>query len=87
VRAESSGCGDFERVALPLLTRFITSRAGWRKTKTKAEDLVREAFTKAPLGFSSFAPSSVFRSWIFRILRKTFLTSRTGSALKENGKP
>jgi RNA polymerase sigma-70 factor (ECF subfamily) len=31
-------------------------------------------------GFASFQPGTNFRAWIFRILRNTFLTSRTGLA-------
>lgn len=46
--------------------------------ETEAEDLAQEAFTKALPGFSSFTPGTDFRAWIFRILRNTFLTSRTG---------
>jgi len=34
--------------------------------------------TKALSGFSSFRPGTNFRSWIYKILRNAFLTSRTG---------
>ncbi len=49
---------------------------------TEAEDLVQETLTKALRGFTSFAPGTDFRAWIFRILRNTFLTSRTGLRAK-----
>ncbi len=42
-----------------------------------AEDLVQETYLKALRNFSSFQPGTNFRAWIFRILRNTFLTSRT----------
>ena len=41
---------------------------------------MQETFLKALRGFSSFEPGSNFRAWIFRILRNTYLTSRTGLA-------
>ena len=46
--------------------------------RQEAEDLVQEAYAKALKGFSSFRPGTNFRAWIYRILRNTFLTSRTG---------
>jgi len=44
----------------------------------EAEDLVQETYLKALRGFASFREGTNFRAWIFRILRNTFLTSRTG---------
>jgi RNA polymerase sigma-70 factor, ECF subfamily len=41
---------------------------------------VQETYAKALRGFDSFQPGTNFRAWIFRILRNTFLTSRTGLA-------
>jgi len=53
--------------------------AGWLSgSAQEAEDLVQETYLKALKGFSSFQPGTNFRAWIFRILRNTFLTSRTG---------
>ncbi len=53
--------------------------AGWLSgSPQEAEDLVQETYLKALKGFSSFQPGTNFRAWIFRILRNTFLTSRTG---------
>jgi RNA polymerase sigma-70 factor, ECF subfamily len=43
---------------------------------------VQETFLKALRGFASFEPGSNFKAWIFRILRNTYLTSRTGLAAK-----
>jgi RNA polymerase sigma-70 factor (ECF subfamily) len=53
--------------------------AGWLTgNNQEAEDLVQETYLKALKGFSSFRQGTNFRAWIFRILRNTFLTSRTG---------
>ena len=50
------------------------------RNPTDAEDLVQETFLKALRGFATFEPGSNFKAWIFRILRNTYLTSRTGLA-------
>jgi RNA polymerase sigma-70 factor, ECF subfamily len=78
VKAESGTGGDFERLALPLFDSLYNFARWLAHDETEAEDLVQEAFTKALSGFSSFTPGTDFRAWIFRILRNTFLTSRTG---------
>jgi RNA polymerase sigma-70 factor (ECF subfamily) len=43
---------------------------------------VQETFAKALRGFDSFSPGTDSHAWIFRILRNTFLTSRTGLQAK-----
>ena len=50
------------------------------RNPTDAEDLVQETFLKALRGFATFEPGTNFKAWIFRILRNTYLTSRTGLA-------
>lgn len=70
--------GDFERLAMPLFDSLYNFARWLARDETEAEDLVQEAFSKALRGFSSFTPGTDFRAWIFRILRNTFLTSRTG---------
>jgi RNA polymerase sigma-70 factor (ECF subfamily) len=60
---------------------FSKDRVGlcWlAQDRTEAEDLVQETYVKALKGFSSFQPGTNFRAWMYRILRNTFLTSRTG---------
>jgi RNA polymerase sigma-70 factor (ECF subfamily) len=44
--------------------------------------LVQETYLKALKGFASFQQGSNFRAWMYRILRNTFLTSRTGLSVK-----
>jgi len=70
----------FEQLALPLLSSLY-SHAFWMcRNHAEAEDLVQETISKALRAFSSFEVGTNFKAWIFRILRNTFLTSRTGIA-------
>src|ERR1700686_62649 len=53
--------------------------ARWLTGNTEeAEDFFQETYVKALKGFSSFQLGTNFRAWMYRILRNTFLTSRTG---------
>src|ERR1700761_3747136 len=63
---------------MPLFESLYNFARWLARDETEAEDLVQEAFSKALRGFASFTPGTDFRAWIFRILRNTFLTSRTG---------
>jgi RNA polymerase sigma-70 factor (ECF subfamily) len=71
---------DFERLALPLLPSLYNHASWLTHNHAEAEDLVQETFSKALRAFDSFQESTNFRAWIIRILRNTFLTSRTGIA-------
>ena len=68
----------FEDLALPLLPALYNVASWLTQNATDAEDLVQETFLKALRGFDSFEPGSNFKAWIFRILRNTYLTSRSG---------
>jgi RNA polymerase sigma factor (sigma-70 family) len=71
---------SFEQLALPLLPSLY-SHAFWLcRNHAEAEDLVQETISKALRAFDSFRAGTNFKAWIFRILRNTFLTSRTGIA-------
>src|ERR1700689_5166137 len=70
----------FADLATPLLPSLYNVASWLSRNPADAEDLVQETFLKALRGFSSFEPGSNFRAWIFRILRNTYLTSRTGLA-------
>ena len=73
-----SSSESFEDLALPLFDSLYNF-AGWLAgNPQEAEDLVQETYLKALKGFSSFQPGTNFRAWIFRILRNTYLTSRSG---------
>ena len=71
---------DFEQLALPLLPSLYNHASWLTRNHAEAEDLVQETFSKALRAFDSFQPDTNFKGWIFRILRNTFLTSRTAIA-------
>src|ERR1700758_4264571 len=72
----------FEDLALPLLPSLYNVAMWLSRNPADAEDLVQETFLKALRGFDSFEPNSNFKAWIFRILRNTYLTSRSGLQAK-----
>lgn len=76
----ASSTASFEQLALPLLPSLLRQALWLTQNEAEAEDLAQEALSKALRAFGSFAPGTNFRAWIFRILRNTFLTSRTAIA-------
>jgi RNA polymerase sigma factor (sigma-70 family) len=71
---------DFEQLALPLFSSLYNHAFWLTRNQAEAEDLVQETFTKSLRAFDTFQPGTNFKAWIFRILRNTFLTTRTGIA-------
>jgi RNA polymerase sigma factor (sigma-70 family) len=71
---------NFEQLALPLFASLYNHAFWLTRNQAEAEDLVQETFSKALRAFDSFQPGTNFKAWIFRILRNTFLTTRTGIA-------
>ena len=69
---------SFEELAMPLFDQLYNFAHWLTRNREEAEDLVQETYTKALKGFSSFQLGTNFRAWMYRILRNTFLTSRTG---------
>jgi RNA polymerase sigma-70 factor (ECF subfamily) len=72
----------FEEQALPLLSSLYNIAFWLTRSSPDAEDLVQETMLKALRGFSSFETGTNFKAWIFRILRNTYLTSRSGLAAR-----
>jgi RNA polymerase sigma-70 factor (ECF subfamily) len=68
----------FEQLAMPHFERLYNFACWLTQDRQEAEDLVQETYAKALKGFSSFQPGTNFRAWIYKILRNTFLTSRSG---------
>jgi RNA polymerase sigma-70 factor (ECF subfamily) len=69
---------SFEELAMPLFDQLYNFAHWLTQNREEAEDLVQETYSKALKGFSSFQLGTNFRAWMYRILRNTFLTSRTG---------
>ena len=63
---------------MPLFDQLYNFAHWLTQNRDEAEDLVQETYAKALKGFSSFQQGTNFRAWMYRILRNTFLTSRTG---------
>jgi RNA polymerase sigma-70 factor (ECF subfamily) len=70
--------GTFEELAMPHFARLFNFACWLAQDRAAAEELVQETYMKALKGFASFQQGTNFRAWIYRILRNTFLTSRTG---------
>jgi RNA polymerase sigma-70 factor (ECF subfamily) len=69
---------SFEELAMPLFDQLYNFAHWLTRNRDEAEDLVQETYVKGLRGFSSFQVGTNFRAWMYRILRNTFLTSRTG---------
>ena len=72
----------FEQMAMPLFDQLYNFAHWLTGAQADAEDLVQETYARALKGFGSFAAGTDLRAWMYRILRNTFLTSRTGLAAK-----
>jgi RNA polymerase sigma-70 factor (ECF subfamily) len=70
----------FEQLAMPLFDQLYNFAHWLTGDRADAEDLVQETYAKALKGFKSFEHGTNFRAWMYRILRNTFLTSRSGLA-------
>jgi len=73
---------SFEELAMPLFDQLYNFANWLTRNREEAEDLVQETYAKALKGFPSFRLGTNFRAWMYRILRNTFLTSRTGLKAK-----
>ena len=78
VSADAPQRGTFEELAMPLFNQLYNFAHWLAQNREEAEDLVQETYVKALRGFGSFEQGTNFRAWMYRILRNTFLTSRTG---------
>lgn len=77
VGLETSSAAGFEELAMPQLDSLYNFARWLAQNSNDAEDLVQETYLKALRSFGSFQQGTNFRAWIFRILRNTFLSSRS----------
>jgi RNA polymerase sigma-70 factor, ECF subfamily len=78
VPKDSLRTATFEELAVPLFDQLYNFAHWLTQDRIEAEDLVQETYAKALKGFASFELGTNFRAWMYRILRNTFLTSRSG---------
>jgi RNA polymerase sigma-70 factor (ECF subfamily) len=69
---------SFEALAMPIFHQLYNFAYWLTKNREETEDLVQETYAKGLKGFSTFQAGTNFRAWMYRIMRNTFLTSRTG---------
>ncbi len=81
-RADAELRAQFEALALPLLPALYNTARWLTRDTAEAEDLVQETMVKALGGFHGFEAGTNFKAWVFRILRNTYLTSRSGLAAR-----
>jgi RNA polymerase sigma factor (sigma-70 family) len=67
----------FEDLATPVFDSLYNFARWLVRDSNDAEDLVQETYLKALRSFASFQPGTNFRAWMFRILKNTFLSSRS----------
>jgi RNA polymerase sigma-70 factor (ECF subfamily) len=75
---DDKSLAGFEELAMPLFDSLHNFARWLVRNQSDAEDLVQETYRKALHSFASFKPATNFRGWIFRILKNTFLSSRSG---------
>ena len=68
---------EFEELAMPQFDSLYNFARWLAQNSNEAEDLVQETYLKALRNFGSFRQGTNFRAWIFRILKNTFLSSRS----------
>ena len=74
---DDKSLAGFEELAMPLFDSLYNFARWLVRNQSDAEDLVQETYRKALHSFASFRPGTNFRGWIFRILRNSFLSSRS----------
>jgi RNA polymerase sigma-70 factor (ECF subfamily) len=74
---DDKSSAEFEALAMPLFDSLYNFARWLVHKQTDAEDLVQETYLKALRSVTSFQHGTNFRAWMFRILKNTFLSSRS----------
>ena len=64
---------EFEKVALPQLSRLYAAAFYFTKDKSEAEDLVQETYLRAFSFFEQFEPGTNCRAWLLSVMRNLFI--------------
>ena len=64
----------FEETVLPQLDRVFGMALRLTRSRAEAEDLTQDVMIRAYRFWGSFKPGTSVRSWLFTIVRNTFIT-------------
>lgn len=64
---------QFEQMTAELSDRLLATAMRLTRNRADAEDLVQDTMFRAWRSLATFQPGSLFRAWLFRILRNAFL--------------
>lgn len=64
---------QFEQMTGELSDRLLATAMRLTRNRADAEDLVQDTMFRAWRSLATFQPGSLFRAWLFRILRNAFL--------------
>lgn len=67
----------FEELAMPHFNSLYNFARWMARDAHEAEDVVQETYLKALRAFASFRPGSNLKAWMFKILKHTYLNSRS----------
>lgn len=73
-RMDATARRAFETTVLPELDRVFGMALRLTRSRAEAEDLVQEVMIRAYRFWGSFKPGTSVRSWLFTIVRNTFIT-------------
>src|ERR1700729_3864622 len=74
---DDQSSAGFEKLAMPQFDSLYNFSRWLAQNSNDAEDLVQETYLKALRSFASFQSGTNFRAWMFKILKNTFLSSRS----------
>ncbi len=73
-RMEAAARRAFEDTVLPQLDRVFGMALRLTRSRAEAEDLTQDVMVRAYRFWGSFKPGTSVRSWLFTIVRNTFIT-------------